>query len=211
MNSEKEALAERGNIDGFQLKEKLSFNSKVDKTRPLKRKNTPEYRKIHRYFKGTKQYWKERNRRKKVLQLSRDGFTLKQIAKEIGCSYRTVRRDAVKLSPYLKAEFHRQLEQLKREAKVKLEAELESSSVNDIRKRFEVLTNLMFKSRKLSKQEIFKQHNNIIFVNLDKLNSQGLPTIGLAFSKTRFKTPYILEVIAVKNCDKHVLGALKIS
>lgn len=45
---------------------------------------------------------------------------------------------------------------------------------------------------------------------MDKLNPQGLPTIDLAFSKTRFKTPYCLNVVAVKDNEKHVLGGLKI-
>jgi DNA-binding CsgD family transcriptional regulator len=203
-------LAERSSLSGFQLKETASFDSKMNKKRHLKRKSTPEYRRINRYFKATKQYWKERNRRKQVLKLSHEGYTLQQIAKKLRVSYRTVRRDMVKLRPYIKGQFNKHMAQLQREYREKLNRELEGLSIKDINKRFVAITNLMFKTRKLSKQEIFKQHNNIIFVNMDKLNSQGLPTIDLAFSKTRFKTPYSLDVVAVKNNDKYVLGGLRI-
>jgi hypothetical protein len=92
----------------------------------------------------------------------------------------------------------------------RLNRELEGLSTLDMSKRFMAITKLMLKTRKLSKQEVFMQHNNIIFVNMDKLTPQGLPTIDLAFSKTRFKTPYCLNVVAVKNNENHVLAGLKI-
>jgi hypothetical protein len=45
--------------------------------------------------------------------------------------------------------------------------------MKDMGKRFTAITKLMFKTRKLSKQQIEKQHNNIIFIDFDKPNLDG--------------------------------------
>ena len=205
------ALTERGDSKGFQLQETPSFNSKSGQRRRLKRRNTPQYRLIRVYSKSSKQYWRERNRRKQVLKLTKDGYTLQQIAKQLGVSYRTVRRDAVKLRPYIKGQFNRHLAELSRQERERLDRELEDLSMQDMGKRFQTITNLMFKTRKLSKQEIEKQHNNMIFLDYDNLDVCGYPTIKIANPGGTFKTPYNLSVIAVKDGKpQHVLGGLKI-
>jgi DNA-binding CsgD family transcriptional regulator len=178
--------------------------------RRLKRKKIPEYRRIKNYYKSTAQYWKERNRRQQVLKLTNEGYTLQQIAKEIGCSYRTVRRDAVKLERYIKGQFNCHMQQLQREATEKLNRELEGLSIKDMGKRFQVLTRLMFRTRKLSKREIEKQHNGIVFLDFDRLELDGFPDLRLGNPNGQFKTPYTFSFIAVKNGKPHHLGAIKI-
>ncbi len=209
--AEQEAFAERGDLNDFQVKEAHIFNSEnviTEHKRRLKRKKIPEYRRINSYFKGTRQYWKERNRRKQVMELSSKGLTLKQIAKEIGCSYRTVRRDAVKIERYVRGKFNSHMTQLQREARAKLDAEIEALGVSDYDKRFKKLTNLMFKTRKLSQAEIEKQHNKVIVFDFDKPTDQGFPRI-LAEPGV-FKTPYNISFVAHRDGENHVLGGITI-
>jgi transcriptional antiterminator len=178
--------------------------------RRLKRKKIPEYRRIKNYYKSTAQYWKERSRRQQVLKLTNEGYTLQQIAKEIGCSYRTVRRDAVKLERYVKGKFNSYMEQLQREAREKLNRELDGLSIKDMGKRFQALTRLMFRTRKLSKREIEKQHNNIIFIDFDKSTLNGDPAIKIGYPHSTFKTPYNISLVSVRNGKMKVLGGIKI-
>lgn len=203
-----------GDLRGFQVKQPHSFGNKKEflvQKRRLKRKKTPEYRKINDYYKSTAQYWKERNRRKQVLKLTNEGYTLQQIAKEIGCSYRTVRRDAVKLRPYVKGQFNTHITNLQRETRERLNRELEGLSNLDMGKRFKAITKLMFKTRKTSKQEIAKQHNGTVFLDFDRLCLNGFPNLRLGNTNGSFKTPYTLSFVAVQNKKTHYLGSLKIS
>lgn len=207
------SLDKMSDLRDFQLKQRHSFDTKnafTVENRRLKRKKTPEYRRINNYYKSTAQYWKERNRRQQVLKLTNEGYSLQQIAKEIGCSYRTVRRDAVKLERYIKGKFNSYMEQLQRETREKLNRELEGLSIKDMGKRFQLLTRLMFRTRKLSKREIEKQHNNIIFIDFDKSTLNGDPTIKIGYPHSTFKTPYNLSLVSVRNGKMKVLGGIKI-
>jgi hypothetical protein len=206
-------LDKMGDLRGFQIKQMRPFDTKNSFSlgkRRLKRKKIPEYRRINHYLKSTAQYWKERNRRKQVLKLSDEGHTLQQIAKEIGCSYRTVRRDAVKLRPYIKGQFNAHTAKLQKEARERLNRQLEGLSVRDMSKRFMAISQLMFKARKLSKKELEKQHNGIVFLDFDRLGLNGFPDLRLAELNGRFKTPYTFSFIAVQNGKSHYLGSLKI-
>jgi transcriptional antiterminator len=153
---------------------------------------------------------RESNRRKQVIKLSHEGFTLQQIAKEIGCSYRTIRRDAEKLERYIKGQFNSYMEQLQREAREKLNRELEGLSMKDMSKRFMAITKLMFRTRKLSKREIEKQHNNTIFIDFDNPTLDGNPTIKIAYPHSTFKTPYNLSLVSVRSGKMKVVGGIKI-
>jgi transposase len=207
-------IQKRGDLNSFQRDVIHSFDTVLYSKRRLRRKNTPEYRRINRYFKSTSQYWKERNRRKQVYVLAQQGLTLKQIAEKIGCSYRTVRRDAVKLEPYVKAELERHFTRLHREQRERLSAELEASTNSDLLSRYKRITRLMclsMKARKLSQAEIEKQHNNMLFLDYDNLDGNGYPTVKIAYPGRAFKTPYNLSVIAVKDGKpQRVLGGIKI-
>jgi hypothetical protein len=144
------------------------------------------------------------------LKLSHEGHALQQIAKELGVSYRTVRRDMVKLRPYVKCQFNRHMAMLERAERERLNRELEGLSMKDVGKRFIAITNVMFKTRKLSKQEIEKQYNGIVFLDFDSLGLDGFPDLRLGNPKGQFKTPYTFSFIAVQNGEPHYLGSLKI-
>jgi hypothetical protein len=83
------ALAETSQNNGFQIKHMHSFSRENTKTRPIKRRKTPSYRRINIYSKSPLQYQKERQRRRKALELVSQGLTLSQIAKELGVSVKS--------------------------------------------------------------------------------------------------------------------------
>jgi len=64
--------------------------------------------------------------------------------------------------------------------------------------------------RVLSKQEIEKQHNGIVFLDFDHLGLDGFPNLRLGNPNGLFKTPYTFSFIAVQNGESHYLGSLKI-
>jgi hypothetical protein len=68
----------------------------------------------------------------------------------------------------------------------------------------------MFRTRKLSKREIEKQHNGIVFLDFDRLGLDGFPNLRLGNTNGQFKTPYTFSFIAVQNGESHYLGSLKI-
>jgi Fic family protein len=101
MSEELALLAERNDSNGFQVKETANFNRLIANRRQLRRKKIPDYRKINVYFKSSKQYWKERNRRKQTLKMFQEGKDLGEIARTLNVCNRTVLRDMKKLQVYI--------------------------------------------------------------------------------------------------------------
>jgi DNA-binding CsgD family transcriptional regulator len=64
------------------------------------------YRKVGAYTKSLTQYKHERLRRWRVRLLTEQGFTQEQIAKQLGVSTRTVKRDWQKVKPYVLSQFN---------------------------------------------------------------------------------------------------------
>ena len=83
----------------------------------------PQYRKVKKYFKSSKRYALERNRRKLVLRLVETGLSQLEIAEKLDVSERTVRRDVAKVKPYQERMFRRQARFLQKEFDEKFEAE----------------------------------------------------------------------------------------
>lgn len=84
----------------FQVTKSEAFGGFRDSKRRLRGEIHPYYRLVNVYHKSTGQYWKERNRRKKVLSLHCKGLTYPEIAEELGISAKTVYRDLYKIRPY---------------------------------------------------------------------------------------------------------------
>lgn len=57
-------------------------------------------RKIQKYSKSIRKYKGERQRRKKIIELVKQGFKIRDIAQRLGISRRTVSRDIKKVEPY---------------------------------------------------------------------------------------------------------------
>jgi DNA-binding NarL/FixJ family response regulator len=51
------------------------------------------YRRIGKYYKSLEKFKAEKHRRKQALELQNQGLTIKQIARQLGVSERTVKRD----------------------------------------------------------------------------------------------------------------------
>ena len=91
---------EISSLSGFQPQDTATFTATHDEKTPGKRKRGPDYRRIRTYWKSTKQYVKERNRRRTVWQLHSESLTYRQIAAKLSISEKTVQRDMAKVAPY---------------------------------------------------------------------------------------------------------------
>lgn len=206
MNAEMAVLQERNDLNGFQMKETPSFDRESTQPRQLKRKRTPDYRRIHVYSKSSKQYWKERDRRKQILELFNEGLSFGEIAERLGVNRRTVRRDLQKLERYVKGQISRRAYLLEQEQRKQLEALSELSLVE----RYKALTNLMFRARKLSKKEEYERHNKTIVIDLDNLTPDGYPRVLMGKPSSPFKTPYNINFVASKDDKPRILGGIQI-
>jgi DNA-binding CsgD family transcriptional regulator len=163
------ALAETSQNNGFQIKHMHSFSRENTKTRPIKRRKTPSYRRINIYSKSPLQYQKERQRRRKALELVSQGLTLSQIAKELGVGVKTVQRDLSKLERYVKGQVNQRRYLLDQER----QRELKSLSTISLLERLKMLSRLLFRTRKLSKKEEYEQHNITIVFDMNDLTADG--------------------------------------
>ncbi len=74
------------------------------------------------------------------------------------------------------------------------------------------LSRLMSHADGVSKQEEFKQHSQIVFLDPDNLIAEGLPKLKTAMSDpSTFKMPCQIWFIAIKDGVRHSLGGLTIS
>jgi DNA-binding CsgD family transcriptional regulator len=206
MNALVTALAERSDLNGFQMKEPLNFDRESAQLRQLKRNRTPDYRRIHVYSKSSKQYWKERGRRKQILELLNEGLSFGEIAKRLGVNQKTVHRDMQKLERYVKGQISRKAYLLEQEQR----KQLEESSGLSLAERYKALSNLMFRARKLSKKEEYERHNKTIVIDLDNLTPDGYPRVLMAKPSSPFKTPYKINFIASKDGKPQIIGGIQI-
>jgi hypothetical protein len=79
-------------------------------------KRRAEYRRINVYYKGLEKSKAERARRRRILELQSQGYTIKQIALLLFVSERTVKRDLSRIEPYVK----KKMTQLQRELDTEL-------------------------------------------------------------------------------------------
>lgn len=200
---------ESGQKNGFQPQEPCTFSKENAQRKLIKHRNRPDYRKISSYYKGSEQYWKERERRKKVSELVNQGLSLRQVAKQLGISRRTIYRDLQKVERYLKGQVNSKLLQQDLERKRQLEQTFEGMSTPE---RFKLLTKLMVKGMQASKQRHHASHDVNILINLDDLK-EGLPSIKDEPLQTdaQLMLPLNLIFIAIKNGERHVLKCLTIS
>jgi len=207
MNAEMAVSVERNDLNGFQMEQTHHFDTESAQTRQLKRKRAPNYRRIRVYSKSSKQYWKERNRRKQVLELFNEGLSFGQIAERLDVNRRTVRRDIQKLERYMKGQINRETYLLQQEQRKQLE---ESVSGLSLEERFKALTNLMFRARKLSKKEEYERHNKTIVIDLDNLTPDGYPRVLMDKPSSPFKTPYNINFIGSKDGKPRIIGGIQI-
>jgi transposase-like protein len=188
--------AERSDLNGFQIKDLLDFDRISEETRRLKRKSIPDYRRISVYYKSSRQYWKERSRRKQVLQLLNGGLDIGEIARQLGVNQKTIYRDLRKLERYIQQEEQKILEE-------SLPPALSPAE------RYKRLIKLLFRARKLSKREECQRHNITVFFDMDNLKD-GFPSILMEDKTSLFQTPYNITLAAKKEGQIHTLGRIRI-
>lgn len=89
------------------------------------------YRKVLVYTKSMERYLKERERRRQVRLLAEKGHTQKQIARELGVSTRTIKRDWDKIRPYVKGQTRKEIRQVVAERQREFERRYEGLTVNE--------------------------------------------------------------------------------
>ena len=163
--------------NGFQLDKSDSFSSVLDKKRQLKHKKIPQYRRINTYFKSTKQYWKERNRRKQIMELAYVQFlNQKEIATKLGISVSTVKRDLRKVRRFIRGQTNRAIRIMREERHRAFEQAMEGLS---LREQFDYLSMEMERYKKIWHNREYRRHYQIILIDMTQLDKYGIPKLTL--------------------------------
>lgn len=202
------SLLKRGLENGFQLDDNYKFSSVCDKKRRVKRRKGPSYRKINTYFKSTKQYQKERNRRKKVLHLWLVEFrSQKEIADKLGVSVSTVKRDQRKLRRYVRGQNNRAIRIMKEERHRAFEQAIEGLS---LREQFDYLSLQLERQKKLWQRRGYRGHYTIFHLDMTQADKYGIPKLTLLPRQTANKTlayPYKIRVIIKGSYEGRIFEA----
>jgi len=166
-NAENERLRKLLDLGDFQQTNSEGFSSVLDTKGAV-------YRRINVYSKSTEQYWKERNRRKKVWQLSGEGFTYKQIAEKLGVNEKTVQRDINKVRPYYIGRIRRALRIMEEERDRKFKEELEGKNLFQ---QLSILTQRVTRYKKLMQVRKYLRHTMFVTFDLDAA-AKGEPPIS---------------------------------
>lgn len=202
------SLLKRTLENDFRLTESETFGSVLDKKRRLKRKKTPEYRRIKRYFKSIKQYWKERKRRKQVLHLWMVEFrSQKYMAEKLGVSVSTIKRDVAKLRRFVRGQTNRAIRTMKDEWRQKREQAIEGLS---LRERFDYLSLELERQKKLWQQRGYRGHYTIFHIDMTQPGPYGLPKLTILPRQTRGKQlayPHKMRVHVKMKYEDKILEA----
>jgi DNA-binding CsgD family transcriptional regulator len=205
------SLLERSLENGFQLTESEGFSSVSDTKRQLKRRKTPDYRRINSYYKSTKQYWKERNRRKQVKELRYVHFlNQEEIAAKLGISVSTVKRDLKKVERFIRGQLNRATRLMREEWQRDYEKTIDGLSLGE---QFDYLSKLMDEYKTIWRIRDYDRHVHKITIDLDYIKYDGYPRIThWPLHPTRnLVMPIILEIICVKNNRKEKMGSVTFS
>lgn len=209
LSEENEAFLKLLDLSDFQQTNNELFSSVSNTKRQLKRARGPSYRKIKTYYKSTKQYWKERNRRKKTWQLHGEGHTYKQIAAKLGISERTVVRDIKKIRPYycrLSRSYFRKLDE---ERQTQLHAELKGKTLSQ---QFNILSRRISEYQKLMEYRRYLRHRITFTIDMDDM-TDGCPAIkpfpSLSHGLSLYK-PIYFKFQVKKDGEKIPLGEIRL-
>jgi len=170
----------------------------------------PRYRKVRKYYKSSEHYWRERNRRKQVLQLlEEEHLSQRQIAERLKISERTVKRDVARIRPYYMRKVRHQLNLLRKEVDEKFEAELEGKSLLE---QLKILSRKMAERNKLLKLREYQRHQIYVTIDLDHFVS-GYPGLRVwpQKSTTGFRMPITVNFLFVKDGETKSMGNVTFS
>jgi len=163
-NAENEYLRKLLDLGDFQQTNSEGFSNGFDAKQRVTKRKGPQYRRINTYFKSTKQYWKERDRRKQAWELS-GKHTYKQIAEKLGVSEKTVQRDIKKIRPYFYRLSRKYFRELEAERDRQLQAELEGKNVFQ---QFKILSRRLAEYQKLMQFRQYLRHSMFVTFDLDR-------------------------------------------
>ena len=157
----------------------------------------PQYRKVKKYFKSSRRYALERNRRKLVLRLVETGLSQLEIAEKLDVSERTVRRDVAKVKPYQERMFRHQVRLLQKEFDEKFEAEFVGKTPLE---QLRILSRKMTERSKLLKMREYYHHQIYVTIDVDKV-VYGFPEIRIWPQNTTstYRMPLTVNFRYVKN------------
>lgn len=165
----------------------------------------PSYRKVKKYYKSPKQYWVERNRRKRVRELADAGLSQRQIAEKLNVSERKVKRDVAKIRPYQERKFRHQLRLLRKEWDEQFEAELAGETPLQ---QLEILGRKIIQYDKALRMREYYHHQIYINIDLDRI-VYGLPEVRMwpkEITKTKF--PLTINLRYIKNQKAISIGSI---
>lgn len=192
----------------FQDTNNEGFSSGFDKKQRVTKRKGPQYRRINRYLKSTKQYWRERNRRKAAWNLSGEGYTYKQIAEKLGVSEKTVQRDIKKIRPYYYRLSRRYFRELEAERNRKLREELEGKTIFQ---QYEILSNKMDYHMKLMKTREYRRHVMNVTFDFDAFVTGEPPLVITPAVCSPIAKPFHIRFWLKSANNKRMIGSLQLS
>jgi len=176
-----DALRKIGYFKSFRPSENTTFGTEkhsLKTERKLKTRSKAVYRRIKKYYKSTRQYKKERLRRKLCWLLS-GKYKESEIAEMLGISVRTIIRDMNKIKPYyfrMSRAYFNQMEQDRiKEMKLKLEGKTEFEKLK-------ILTEAMIARQSLFKLREYRRHFQIITIDMTQ-QEYGVPKVTFSGGK----------------------------
>jgi transposase len=166
------------------------------------------YRRVEKYYKTSGQYWKERNRRKLVLQmLEEEHLSVRQVAERLKVSEKTVRRDLAKIKPYYERRIRHYKKALQKEND-------DAFNALSSRKQESVLRTRLKEIEKLSDmQNPSYIHHHIKFVlNLNQIED-GCPTVkvlplGL---QAKLNIPITISIVCLKDKTEKIIESVTLN
>ena len=155
------------------------------------RRARPVYRRINKYTKSIRQYWKERSRRKKAHQLHSEGFTYKQIAAKLGVCRKTIQRDIKKTRCYYVGQINRAWRIMEEERHRRWAKELEGLNIFQ---QYKIISKRLAKFMKARRGREYKRHLLKLIIDMDDLKHGVFPTIKAWPSHKHFSITLPLHV-----------------
>jgi transposase len=181
----------------------------------------PHYRKLEVYTKSTGQYKKERARRRQARVLAAQGFTQAQIAKKLGVHIRTVKRDWIKIRPYVRSRFKKAISQIREQERKEYQQRFEGLTSNqklgllgrDLKGIKEASEKIKMLQQASLKEQERQRRQLIVTLNFDEQTEDGFPRVVVfpAAPHLQLSGKFDVKLLGLKNGEKRELCGLHFS
>jgi predicted transcriptional regulator len=169
------------------------------------------YRRIRVYTKSLARYRKERERRRKIRVLAEKGLSQAQIAKELGVSTRTVKRDWDKVRSYAKAQANKELKESAEKRKEEFEHRYEDVPPKEQLKLFKNdVKDVSRMAQRLQHRASPRCGEMVVTLHLNDLSPDGFPYVEVFPNRPKLSLTreFDLKINAWKNGLKRELCTL---